>query len=191
MVFKKPVLTLILIFLLVFGLGLASAEAQFWPFGKKKEQASTQDDNRQSVFNMKGKEGAAGNTWSMNSKKSAEGKDVVVNGVTIKGLKEEMMYSSYAPKSAEEIGAIALAHNSWQESTVNEMQQAAEQRMAAADLRSQQGLANLQAGRYAQPGPVMNAREAGTGNATEKPVKRQIYNKPILTKPSKVFTDYR
>lgn len=169
---------------LVLGLWLAPGSAEaFWPFSKKKEQGA--------IYNTpKTKGNPAEKKWQAGKVlPSTPEPDVVLNGVTIKGLKPSMMRASYAPKSVEEIGAIALAHNSWQPDAMAQMEVAAQARMDAAKMRSQKHLTNLQAGKYKRPVNVQAVQ--GTTGGEAKPPVRQIFNKPVLTKPGKVFTDYR
>ena len=169
---------------LALGVWLVPGPAEaFWPFGKKKEQAEIYNTPK-----TKGK--PAEKKWQAGKLlPSTPEPDVVLNGVTIKGLKPSMMRASYAPKSAEEIGAIALAHNSWQPDAMAQMEVAAQARMDAAKARSQKHLANLQAGKYRRPAVAQPVQ--GAAGVEVKPPVRQIFNKPVLVKPNKVFTDYR
>ncbi len=178
---KRIIMSGILCLALGFWLTPGPAGA-FWPFGKKKEQAE--------IYNTpKTKGNPAEKKWQGGKVlPSTPEPDVVINGVTIKGLKPSMMRASYAPKNAEEIGAIAMAHNSWQLDAMAQMESAAQERIAAAKMRSQKHLANLQAGKYKRP--VSATVVQGAADDDVKPPTRQIFNRPVLTKPNKVFTDY-
>jgi hypothetical protein len=170
---------------LALGLSVAPGAAEaFWPFTKKKEQTEIYNTPK-TKGNPADKKWLAGKVLPSTSAEP----DVVINGMTVKGLKPSMMTASYAPKNVEEIGAIAMAHTSWQAGALADLEDAAQARIAAAKMRSQRHLANLQAGKYKRP--VSAQAVQGAAGEDAKPPVRQIFNKPVLTKPGKVFTDYR
>ncbi|MGB4107950.1 MAG: hypothetical protein WBK55_09180 [Alphaproteobacteria bacterium] len=175
----------------------AGAEG-FWIFGKKKQESAAAAQ-KQKIFNAPavketGKKSFISKLFGIDQKKAAP--DVKINGVTFKGLRPEMLASSYIPKTTDEIMLLSFVHKSWEGDAMVRRQALASQRAAASLQKSDEALKKMQAEATQQ------MTNASTGVATPKGVRpasagpgtsaeKQIFNKPVLKTPAKVFKDYR
>lgn len=189
--------------------GPATAEG-YWFFGKKKTEKAAPEGT--SIFNKPEKKSGMGqdkgNTSFMSKlfgrdeKKSEAAKDVVINGITFKGLKPEMMKSSYIPKTPDEIMLVAFAHKSWEGDITTARAADAQKRISNALQKSDEAVRKMreagakemvgaqQASVKAKAVPAAGEQSKPATKAAAPPVK-QIFNKPEAKKPSKVFKNYR
>lgn len=183
----------------------AAAEG-FWIFGKKKKQESAASAQEQQIFNSKADEKKPAKKSFMSkilgTDQAKKAPDVKINGVTVKGLRPEMLVSSYIPKSPDEIMLLALAHKSWEGDAMVAKQAQANARIAAAQNKSEDALQKMRAesakqmmnastGVATPDGVRPGAKGKGSSGASARAEEKPIFNKPALKAPAKVFTDYR
>jgi hypothetical protein len=206
---KKPMilrLSILALFLCLAVIG--PAEAQWWPFTKKKDETSQQTPSEPSkVFIKKQQDGMPEKKWALDGVFNPKGleQDVLVNGVPMKGLKPYMLNSSYIPQTPEEMAMIMFAHKGWEIEAVADHAAAAEARAAAAQKKADMALIKMQqegamqmanAAQYdaaqkaaaAQGLPVQQQQQ----QQQQKPPKVELFNRTDdIGKPSKVFQNYR
>jgi hypothetical protein len=185
--------------------GPASAEG-LWIFGKKKAENAAPEST--SIFNKpkekkaqaKLKQSFINKLFGPGEQQKKEDPDVVINGIKFKGLKKSMLSTSYIPKSPEEIMLVAFAHKSWEGDIMAAKAADAQKRIEEARLKSEAAMEKMrkEAAKEMAGAAQANAKaqaEAKTGKKPAAsnaalPAEKQIFNKPISTKPSKVFKDY-
>jgi hypothetical protein len=198
-----------LFFLLaVFCLIAAPVSAAVWPFAKKKGQQAAEEAVPK-VFNSNKDENTPDKEWALDgifTPKTASA-DLVVNGITFKGIKPEMLNSSYIPKTQDEIMQIAYAHKAWEGDAMIEMEKAAQDRILKAKKVSDEEYMKSLAMGEAQLAAVNKKFPKSTPSADPLQGQKiivpppaaqpavQIYNSPDNENdpgtPSKVFKNYQ
>lgn len=193
---------LALILILSFGL-VVPAQAGVWLFGTNKEKP--QDSGSSGLYvppKEIRKKSIMDNIFGVKPEQEDLKAPAIPVNSAFNGITKEMLTTSYTPKSREELLKLASVQRYQQAQGLKEIKAKRDARVSklkAEQLKiraamKKQGDDEMVAVKIAQAKEEKKPVTAGSvppTSTTNTPPAKAVYNKPAVTKPTKVFTDYR
>ncbi len=195
----------IFLFALMICLAAPSPAEAVWLFGGKKKEEAPADpvapeapaEPEKPTLYLKPKPGA--DPWALDllmNKPQQQTQSPIFTGKLFEKLTPEMLTVTYTPKTAEEIGLIAVANNLWEIKAMTDMRAAAKKRVAVANAETQAALRVMRAANARELAAGM--RESGATAGVKRPPQaapsKQVVRENSAgeqKKPSPVFTNFR